>query len=131
MYASISSEILRIARTTTDLANMVTWINLFLIRMKKLGSEWVCIIPLFKNILGKHCKVFHKFPYGTIDFSELFPLYLIYLCAHASTFSCKIISVICIHMCFMCVIYNLVCICCSAFVFLVDTDISFAKYFTL
>ena len=40
-YASVGSEILCIARTTTDLINTVTRVNPFLIQMKKQGSECV------------------------------------------------------------------------------------------
>ena len=74
MYASVSSEILLIARTTAYLVNMVTRVNIFLIQMKKLHSECVCIISLFKNIFRKHFKVSHKFSYVAIEFSELFSL---------------------------------------------------------
>ena len=42
-YALIGSETLRIARTITNLINMVTRINPFLIRMIKQGSDCTCI----------------------------------------------------------------------------------------
>ena len=73
-YASISSEILRIARTTSELINMVTRVNLLLIRMKKQGSEYTRIILLLKKVFGKPFKVFHKFANTADEFIKLFSL---------------------------------------------------------
>ena len=60
-YASVGSEIVHIARTTTDLINVVTTVKLLLIQMKKKGSECVRTMSLLKKFFGKHYKVFHKF----------------------------------------------------------------------
>ena len=59
-YVSIDSVILRIARTTAHLANMVKRVNLLLIRMKKPNSKCTRIILLMKKIFRKHFKVFSK-----------------------------------------------------------------------
>ena len=50
--ASVGSEIVRIARTTTYLINMVTRVNLLLIQLKKQGGECfrIHIILLLKKI---------------------------------------------------------------------------------
>ena len=57
-YASIGSDILRIARTIADLINRATRVNLLLIRMEKLCSECIRLISLFKK---NTLKLFHKF----------------------------------------------------------------------
>lgn len=44
LYASVGSKILCTARKTTDLTNMLTRVNLLLIRMDKEGSECISII---------------------------------------------------------------------------------------
>ena len=48
--ASISSEVLRIARTTTDLNNMIKRVSHYLIRMKKQGSEYTRIVSSLRKI---------------------------------------------------------------------------------
>ena len=48
-YASIASEILFIARTTTDLINMLKRVNLLLIQKKKQVSECTRIIFIEKD----------------------------------------------------------------------------------
>ena len=68
------SKIMRIARITTDLINMVTHVTSLLIRMKKQGSECYCIISLLKKIFGRHFVVFHKFADTDNKFIELFSL---------------------------------------------------------
>lgn len=59
-YASINSGILRIVRTITDLSYRVKCVNLLFMRIEEQGSEFICTISLFKNVLGKYFKVFHK-----------------------------------------------------------------------
>ena len=49
-YASLGSEVLRIARTMTDLINVIKRVNRLLIRMKKQGSKCTRIILLLKKI---------------------------------------------------------------------------------
>ena len=75
-YATISSEILRNNRTTTDLINMVICVNLLLIRMKKQSSECTRIISLLKEIFAKHFKVFHKLADIADKFIKLFSLHV-------------------------------------------------------
>lgn len=57
LYASVGFEILHIAMITTDLINIVTGVNLFLIRMKNQDSECTCILLKLKKIYGKHIRV--------------------------------------------------------------------------
>ena len=52
-YASFDSEILHVAKATSNLINMVTRANLLVIRMKKKGSQCICIILLLTKIFGK------------------------------------------------------------------------------
>ena len=54
-YASIASEILLIARTTTDLINMLKRVNLLLIQKKKQGSECPHIIFIEKDAYTLQC----------------------------------------------------------------------------
>ena len=61
IYVSIGFEILYIVRTAADQINIVTRVNLLLIRMKKQDNEYTCIIPLLNKIFRKHFKVFPKF----------------------------------------------------------------------
>ena len=75
-YTSISSEIVRMARTTSELINMVTHANILLICMKKQGNECTRIISLLKKIFEKHFKVFHKFANTTDEFNKLLSLQL-------------------------------------------------------
>ena len=49
LYTSVGSEILRIARTATDLINMVIRVDLLLTRMKKQKSECVRIISFIEK----------------------------------------------------------------------------------
>ena len=76
----VISKLLRIAKTKTDLINIVASVNLLLIRMKKHGSACVCFILLLKKILGKQFKVFHKFADTANEFTRLFSLQVIYTC---------------------------------------------------
>ena len=57
-YASVGSEIPCIAGTTEDLIDMIEFVNLLLIWMKKQGSECACIVSLLKDFLGKYLKVY-------------------------------------------------------------------------
>ena len=52
-YAAVDSQIFSIARTTTDLINMVMHVNLLLILMKKQDSKGVSVISLLHAILEK------------------------------------------------------------------------------
>ena len=54
-YASIASEILLIASTTTDLTNMLKRVNLLLIQKKKQGSECTRIIFIEKDVYKLQC----------------------------------------------------------------------------
>ena len=76
----VVSKLLCIAKTKTDLINIVARVNLLLIRMKKHGSACVCFILLLKKILGKQFKVFHKFADTANEFTRLFSLQVIYTC---------------------------------------------------
>ena len=60
-YASIGSEILHIAKTATDLINMIKRVNFSSIRLKIQGSECSLITSLLEKIFEKHFQVFHKF----------------------------------------------------------------------
>ena len=51
LYTSVGSEILRIARTATDLINMVIRVDLLLTRMKKQKSECVRIISFIEKYI--------------------------------------------------------------------------------
>ena len=73
-YALVRSETLHVARSATDLTNMVTRVNLLLIWMKKLGSSFICIISLLKKIFGKHFIVLHRFADTSNESVELFSL---------------------------------------------------------
>ena len=57
-YASAGSDILRFARTTTDLINIATSVNLLLIEVKKQGGKCVRIISLLKKSFGNTLKHF-------------------------------------------------------------------------
>ena len=57
-YAAVDSQIFSIARTTTDLINMVMHVNLLLILMKKQDSKGVSVISLLHVILEKFLKCF-------------------------------------------------------------------------
>ena len=70
-YASVGSEILCIARTTTDLINTVTRVNPFLIQMKKQGSE--CVHSILLSILFYYT-VFRKFADTANQFIRLLSL---------------------------------------------------------
>ena len=54
-YAPIASEILLIARTRTDLINMLKRVNLFFIQKKKQGSECPRIIFIEKDVYTLQC----------------------------------------------------------------------------
>ena len=148
-YASASSDILHIARATTDLINMVTRVNLLLIRIKKQGSKCVHIISLLKEIFGKHFKVYHKFGDSANGFIKLFSV-CIFLCKYESKYS-RMEQVkffkgclpqvllgpflntlphmyICVY--FMCVVYVFLCICCRLIVVVGDIDTSFTNSFS-
>ena len=57
-YASVGAEILRIARTSRYLINMVKRVKLLSIWTKKQGSECTRIISLLKKMFGKDLKYF-------------------------------------------------------------------------
>ena len=58
-HASVGSEILRLFKRTACLINMIAYVNLLLIKIKKPGSEGTRIVSLLKRIFGKHFKLFH------------------------------------------------------------------------
>ena len=71
-YACIGSEILRIARTTSEKNDMIHCVNQLIIRMKKQGSQHERFISLLKKIYGKHFSVFKKFASTADCFIKLF-----------------------------------------------------------
>ena len=74
----VMSENLRIARTTTDVVNVVIHVNLLLIQIK---NTVVCVrrISVLKKIFWKHLP-FHRFVDTLNKFIELSSLTLIYIC---------------------------------------------------
>jgi len=73
-YASVSSEILRIARTTSDLHNLIPRVNSLLHRMKTQGSECIQIISLLKKLYGKNLILFKKIADTPQNFINLFSI---------------------------------------------------------
>ena len=75
IYPSIGPENV-LTRTTTDLVNIVTYFNLFLLHIKKPASEYRFIISLLRKIFDNHTKVFHKLANTADEFTNIFSLYL-------------------------------------------------------
>ena len=60
-YASVNSEILRITTTTTDLANMLAWINILLIRMQKQDIRYHLVTRYSYHFTSKKGNIFKYF----------------------------------------------------------------------
>jgi len=73
-YASVGSEILRIARTTSNLHDLVTRVNALLTRMAKQGSKHKQIASLINKLFGRHFNVFKKFADTANQFIRLLNL---------------------------------------------------------
>ena len=73
-YSSFGSELLHTIRTTADLADMVTRVNVLLRPMKIQGRKGFRIISLWKKVFRKHFQVFHKFWDIANGFIKLFSL---------------------------------------------------------
>jgi len=73
-YSAVGSEILRIARATTEPNDFKHRVVNLLVRMKKQGSEHQRILSLMKKIYGKHQKVFSKFADTANNFIKIFSL---------------------------------------------------------
>ena len=70
--ASIGSEILRFARTTSDKITFVTLSNRLLERMKKQGRKHRSIISMLNKIFGKQFTIINLFPDTAANFSNFF-----------------------------------------------------------
>ena len=66
-YATIMSEVLRIARATTHLENFKNTTNVLLRRMKKQGADERRTYMQMRKMMRKHCTVFQKFGDGVLE----------------------------------------------------------------
>ena len=72
-YGTISSEIIRIARTTTD-PNTLMLITTLLDRMRKQGSNKISLKIISNKLYNKHTNIFSRFAKPEIEFFKLFLL---------------------------------------------------------
>ena len=61
-YATISAEVLRIAKATSKYEYFLECVHMLLIRMKKQGANVFGIQKALRKMIGRHSEIFTKFP---------------------------------------------------------------------
>ena len=71
-YASVSSEILRLARTNSNRNNFLNTVKVLLDRMRKQGCKMNQLKKMLNKMFGRHATDFHKFAHTAKEFIAMF-----------------------------------------------------------